>query len=87
MLHVYCTPDLKNVICFVGGDLGRLRPGRIRRKVTGRTQTEVGTSSRRHTNFGHLALARLSDEVSWLVPPDTAGTCLRQPSLRCRIMP
>ena len=43
-----------------------------------RKQRTAGQS----TNSGHLALARLSDEASWLVPPGTAET--RVSPARCR---
>jgi hypothetical protein len=38
--------------------------------LSSRNQEAAGQS----TNFGQMALARLSDKASWLMPPDTAET-------------
>jgi hypothetical protein len=42
--------------------------------VTGFLSSRNQEAARQSTNFGQMALARLSDKASWLMPPDTAET-------------
>jgi len=42
--------------------------------VTGFLSSQNQEAAGQSTNFGQMALARLSDKASWLMPPDTAGT-------------